>query len=109
MHIGLYCPVETGHLNTMLPIGEALLLKGHRVTFVGIADAQAKAEAIGTHFFPVAMESLPQGSIEKIFETLGEREGLSALLYTIGIFRHVHIWFSKMGRSPVKISSWMEW
>jgi MGT family glycosyltransferase len=89
MHIGLYCPVETGHLNTMLPIGEALLLKGHRVTFVGIADAQAKVEAIGIHFFPVAMESLPQGSIEKIFETLGEREGLSALLYTIGIFRHV--------------------
>lgn len=35
------------------------------------------------------MESLPQGSIDKIFETLGEREGLSALLYTIGIFRQV--------------------
>ncbi|MCZ2201897.1 MAG: glycosyl transferase family 1, partial [Cylindrospermopsis raciborskii PAMP2012] len=73
----------------MLPIGEALLIKGHRVTFVGIADAQAKVEAIGIDFFPVAMESLPQGSIDKIFETLGEREGLSALLYTIGIFRQV--------------------
>ncbi|EFA69387.1 glycosyltransferase [Cylindrospermopsis raciborskii] len=89
MHIGLYCPVETGHLNTMLPIGEALLLKGHRVTFLGIADAQARVEAVGIHFFPVAIESFPQGSVDKIFATLGEREGLSALLYTIGIFRQV--------------------
>lgn len=62
MHIGLYCPVETGHLNTMLPIGEALLIKGHRVTFVGIADAQAKVEAIGIDFSQWPWNPFPKGA-----------------------------------------------
>ena len=31
---------------------------------------RARVEAVGIDFFPVAMESFPQGSIEKIFKTL---------------------------------------
>lgn len=89
MHIGLYCPAETGHLNTMRPLGEALLKQGHQVTFIGLEDAQEKVEAIGLDFFPVAVKDFPKGSTEKIFHTLGELKGLSALIYTVKIFRDI--------------------
>jgi zeaxanthin glucosyltransferase len=87
MHIGLYCPAETGHLNTMLPIGEALQKKGHQVTFLGVEDAQEKVKAAGIDFAPMAVKDFPKGSIEGMFATLGELEGISALLYTIDFFK----------------------
>ncbi|MGD1902191.1 MAG: glycosyltransferase [Geitlerinemataceae cyanobacterium] len=87
MHIGLYCPAETGHLNTMLPLGEALQARGHRVTFVGIEDARDKVEAARLDFFAIATNVLPEGSMDEILETLGELKGLPALLYTVKAFR----------------------
>lgn len=89
MHIGLYCPAETGHLNTMLPIGEALQQSGHRITFIGVEDAQEKVETVGIRFFPLATAEFPKGSTEQLFKTLGELKGISALLYTIKAFRIV--------------------
>ncbi|MEB3224916.1 MAG: glycosyltransferase [Synechococcus sp.] len=90
MRIGLYCPAETGHLNTMLPIGEALLQRGHQVIFIGLEDAKDKVEAIeGIDFFPVATEKFPQGSTPAIFKTLGELKGMSALIYTVKTFRDI--------------------
>lgn len=89
MHIGLHCPAETGHLNTILPIGEALLKRGHKVTFIGLEDAREKVEAIGLLFFAVAVNDFPKGSTEQIFKTLGELKGIAALLYTVKIFRDI--------------------
>lgn len=87
MHIGLYCPVETGHLNTMLPIGEALQRKGHKVTFIGIEDAQEKIKVSGINFAPVSVKDFPKGTTEKMFAELGELEGLSALLCTVNFLK----------------------
>jgi len=87
MHIGLYCPAETGHLNTMLPLGEALQNRGHRVTFVGIEDARSKVEAAGIDFFPIAAEALPAGTMEELFKAIGELQGVPALVQTIRAFR----------------------
>lgn len=87
MHIGLYCPAETGHLNTMLPIGEALHKNGHQVTFIGVMDAREKVSAVDINFFPVAVQDFPKGTTEKMFAELGELEGLAALLYTIDFFK----------------------
>ncbi|WP_084176672.1 glycosyltransferase [[Limnothrix rosea] IAM M-220] len=87
MHIGLYCPAETGHLNTMLPIGEALKQRRHQVTFIGVEDAQDKVEAAGLNFCAVGVEDFPKGSAEKMFAELGELEGIAALLYTVNFFK----------------------
>lgn len=87
MHIGLYCPAETGHLNTMLPIGEALKKRGHQVVFIGVEDAQEKVEAANLDFCAVGVGDFPKGSAEKMFLELGELEGISALLYTINFFK----------------------
>ncbi len=46
-HFGLLCPSSTGHLHTMLPLGQELKRRGHRVTLVGILDSQAKTLAAG--------------------------------------------------------------
>jgi UDP:flavonoid glycosyltransferase YjiC (YdhE family) len=46
-HFGIICPAETGHLNTMLPLGRELQRRGHRVTLIGFLDAQAKTLAAG--------------------------------------------------------------
>lgn len=102
MHIGLYCPAETGHLNTMMPIGEALLKRGHRVIFIGLEDARSKVEAVGINFFPVAAKDFPKGSMEEIFKTLGELEGFSALLYTVNAFRDVSKMILKDGAIACK-------
>ncbi len=87
MKIGLHCPAETGHLNTMLPIGEALKQKGHQVIFIGIEDAQDKVEAAGLEFCAVGLNDFPKGSSEKMFAELGELDGISALLYTVDFFK----------------------
>ncbi|AFY39817.1 glycosyltransferase, MGT family [[Leptolyngbya] sp. PCC 7376] len=87
MHIGLYCPAETGHLNTMLPIGEALKQKGHQITFIGVEDAQDKVEAADLDFCAVGIDDFPKGSAEIMFAELGELEGILALLYTIDFFK----------------------
>lgn len=35
-HYGLICPSAAGHVNTMIPLGQELKRRGHRVTFFGI-------------------------------------------------------------------------
>ncbi len=49
-HIGIICPALPGHLNPMTTLGYELKERGHRVTLIGIADAQPKAIAAGLEF-----------------------------------------------------------
>jgi zeaxanthin glucosyltransferase len=82
-HIGLLCPAETGHLNTMLPLGQELQQRGHRVTFFGIVDAQSKVLAAGLEFRSIGEVEFPVGSSDRLFAELGKLSGLAALRYTI--------------------------
>lgn len=82
-HLGLLCPAEIGHLNTMLPLGQELQRRGHRVTFFGIIDAKSKVLAAGLEFRSIGATQFPAGSSEKLFEELGKLSGLAALRYTL--------------------------
>jgi zeaxanthin glucosyltransferase len=82
-HLGLLCPAETGHLNTMLPLGQELQRRGHRVTFFGIVDAQAKVLAAGLEFRSIGETEFPAGSSDVLFAELGKLSGLAALKYTL--------------------------
>ncbi len=82
-HIGLLCPAETGHLNTMLPLGRELQRRGHRVTFFGILDAESKVLTAGLEFRSIGETEFPAGASEKLFAELGQLSGLAALRYTM--------------------------
>jgi zeaxanthin glucosyltransferase len=82
-HLGLLCPAETGHLNTMLPLGQELLRRGHRVTFFGIVDAESKVLAAGLEFRSIGVAEFPAGASERLFEEIGKLSGLAALRSTL--------------------------
>lgn len=82
-HLGLLCPAETGHLNTMLPLGQEMQRRGHRVTFFGIVDARAKVLAAGLEFQAVGEKEFPIGSSDLLFDELGKLSGLAAIKYTL--------------------------
>lgn len=86
-HLGLYCPAETGHLNTMLPLGQSLQQRGHRVTYFGVPDAKAKVESAGLGFYPLGEQVFPPGTTPQIAAQLGELKGLAALQFTLACFR----------------------
>jgi MGT family glycosyltransferase len=95
-HIGLFCPVETGHLNTMLPLGEEMKRRGYRVTFIGVADAEQKVVKTGLEFRAIGLETIPQGSTEQLFAELGKLSGARALLYTLHwIEKSARVWLEE--------------
>jgi MGT family glycosyltransferase len=86
-HIGLVCPEISGHLNPMMTLGRELLHRGYRVSFIGILDGQAKAQAAGLEFLPIGIEDAPLGSRAAFISQLGKLHGRKALQFTIDRFR----------------------
>ncbi len=82
-HFGLICPSSTGHLHTMLPLGQELKRRGNRVTLLGILDSQAKTVTAGLEFRAIGESEFPQGATKDLFTQLGKLSGLKALQYTI--------------------------
>lgn len=86
-HYGIICPAETGHLNTMLPLGRELQRRGHRVTLFGLLDAQPKTVAAGLDFWAIGEAEFPAEALPQAFAQLGELSGLAALRYTINLLK----------------------
>jgi MGT family glycosyltransferase len=84
-HFGTICPTATGHLNTMTALGRELKKRGHRVTVLGMADAEPNAKAAGLEFRPISGDDLPVGTTAKFYEELGKLNGLAALRYTTSL------------------------
>ena len=82
-HFGLVCPVSTGHLNTMLPLGKELQQRGHRVTLFGVLDAESKTLAAGLEFRVIGESESPLGVATEIFAQLGKLSDRQALQYTV--------------------------
>ena len=82
-HFGLICPVSTGHLNTMLPLGKELQQRGHRVTLFGVLDAESKTLAAGLEFRVIGESESPLGVATEIFVQLGKLSDRQALQYTV--------------------------
>jgi zeaxanthin glucosyltransferase len=101
-HLGLLCPAETGHLNTMLPLGQEMQRRGHKVTFFGIVDAQAKVLAAGLEFRSIGEVEYPIGSSEILFEELGKLSGLAAIKYTLNWIESSAKVFLKDGPDALK-------
>ncbi|NJN38232.1 MAG: glycosyltransferase [Acaryochloridaceae cyanobacterium CSU_3_4] len=86
-YIGILSPTASGHLNPMTTLGHELKQRGHQVTLFGSLDAQAHTLAADIDFRPIAPVSMPLGSTQDALARLGDLEGLSALKYTIELFK----------------------
>jgi MGT family glycosyltransferase len=82
-HFGLICPSSTGHLHTILPLGQELKRRGHRVTLLGILDSQAKTLEAGLEFQAIGESEFPEGSNQEFFTELGKLTRLKALQLTL--------------------------
>lgn len=67
----------------MLPLGQELKRRGHRVTVLGILDTQPQTLAAGLEFLVIGESDFPQGVTRNLFTQLGTLSGLKALRYTI--------------------------
>ncbi|WP_017653753.1 glycosyltransferase [Fortiea contorta] len=101
-HFGLICPATTGHLNTMLPLGKELQQRGHRVTLVGILDAQPSTLAAGIEFRAIGKSEFPQGGMTQFFTELGQLSGLAALRHTIAWIRSIATIFLQEAPQAIK-------
>lgn len=86
-HFGIICPAATGHLNPMTALGRELQRRGHRVTLIGVLDAQPKTSAAGLDFQAIAETESPPGTMARSFAQLGKLSGLAALRYTVSLFQ----------------------
>ncbi len=82
-HFGIICPAAAGHLNPMTTLGYELQKRGHRVTLLGIEDAQPKVIAAGLEFQVIGKSDFPKGATKDLFTQLGNLSGFKALNYTI--------------------------
>ncbi|NJR21091.1 MAG: glycosyltransferase [Richelia sp. CSU_2_1] len=80
-HFGILCPASTGHLNAMIPLGNELLRRGHRVTVFNFLDARSRTLAGGLEFQPLAEDEFPLGASAKILTEMGKLSGIAALKY----------------------------
>lgn len=71
----------------MTTLGHALRQRGHRVSLIGIADAQARVRAAGLEFVPIGQADYPAGSTQQLFNHLGELSGAAAFRATVEYFQ----------------------
>ncbi len=84
-HFGIICPASTGHPNPMTTLGYELQRREHRVTVVGVLDAEKKAYSAGLDFKAIAPSECPHGTTQQVYDELGKLSGFAALGYTINL------------------------
>ncbi len=72
----MLCPPYAGHLNPMLAVAGALRSRGHRVSFIGLADIAPRVQAQGLAFVPVGSDSHPVGTLPRLEARVAGLRGL---------------------------------
>ena len=86
-HYGLLCPAASGHLLPMTTLGHALRQRGHRVSLIGIADAEERVRAAELEFVPIGRDAYPAGCTQQLFNRLGELSGAAVFRATLDHFQ----------------------
>ncbi len=101
-HFGAICPAATGHLNTMTALGRELKTRGHRVTVLGMPDAEPNAKAAGLEFSAISAAEFPYGTTAKFYQKLGKLDGIAALRYTISLSEKITALFLRDAPQVIK-------
>jgi MGT family glycosyltransferase len=102
VHFGTICPTATGHLNPMTALGRELKRRGHRVTVLGMLDAETHAQAAGLEFRAISGSEFPIGTTAKFYEQLGKLNGLAALRYTTSLSEKTTAFFLRDAPQVIK-------
>ncbi|MDQ1470409.1 MAG: hypothetical protein QOJ99_1889 [Bryobacterales bacterium] len=87
MHFGIVSPPVPGHIHPFGALGRELIARGHRVTFIQMADVEAQARAEGLEFARIGDSDHPAGSLPVSLRQLGRLKGFAALRFTIQAVR----------------------
>jgi MGT family glycosyltransferase len=87
MHFGIISPPVPGHIHPFGALGRELIARGHRVTFMHMADVAMRAQAEELEFLAIGASSHPVGTLPASLAKLGTLDGLAALRFTIGEVR----------------------
>lgn len=82
-HFAIVAPPLPGHYNPLLVLARALGARGHRVTFVHMADAARLVEGKGAGFAAVGTRDYPAGALDAYVSRLAKPTGLFGLLGTL--------------------------
>lgn len=77
-YYAIVTPGFVGHLNPIAVLARALQKRGHRVAFVGPADAKYKADKAGIEFSQICGEEFPLGDWDKWTAQQGQLTGIKA-------------------------------
>lgn len=100
-HIGIFCPPVSGHINPMAAVGRALEARRHRVTFFQIPGLEERIGREGLGYYPLG-NSTSSGDLANAVKSLGSRQGLSALYYTLQCGRRLAQITCEFGPAAVK-------
>jgi MGT family glycosyltransferase len=67
----------------MSALGRELMRRGHRITFFGVLDSEAKVLSEGLSFCPIGESEFPVGVHQEHTARLGHLSGMVALRYTL--------------------------
>ncbi len=79
-HFAVVAPPLPGHYNPLLVLARELGRRGHRVTFLHMADAEALVAGRGAGFAAVGRESHPPGALAAYLRRLARPNGLFNLI-----------------------------
>ncbi|MEP9353652.1 glycosyltransferase [Xanthobacter sp. KR7-65] len=82
-HFAIVAPPLPGHYNPLLVLARTLAARGHRTTFVHMADAERLVTGKGAGFAAVGARDYPAGALEKYVARLARPNGLWGLLGTL--------------------------
>jgi zeaxanthin glucosyltransferase len=88
-HFGIITIPVTGHINPLVPLARELEQRGHRVTFLVLADAQSQIQAAGSDVVVLGETVMPVGTIAVRQAALGQLDGLAAVRYTIELIQDI--------------------
>lgn len=82
-HFAVVAPPLPGHYNPLLVLARTLGARGHRVTFVHMADAERLVAGKGADFAAVGRQDYPAGALDAYLRRLAKPTGLIGLLGTL--------------------------
>jgi MGT family glycosyltransferase len=82
-HFGVISPPVPGHLNPFIALSLTLKERGHRVTFLQMADVAPHVQSAGLGFRVLGAAGHPPGSLAEFTTQLGRLHGIAALRHVV--------------------------